>query len=159
MAVAGLLSALLQGAAAAKITLPHSAMLWRVAETALSEKTAAEHSAAIARFVAAIDDGRIDDALAMMGPNLVPDAAARAAWTRQFAAIISLRLVEVRPASAGANGPCFDYRVALEAAVSPEAAKAPIPNYGWDDHPNLRWIALCPGSNRSWLISSFGTGP
>jgi hypothetical protein len=104
-----------------------------------------------------IDGHRVSDALAMMTQELVPDAD-RAAWTRQFAAIRSMHVVDIRPADTGRVGPCFKYKVTIRADVAPEAANEPIPYFGWDDNPNLRWIELCPRGDK-WLISSIGTGP
>jgi len=117
----------------------------------------AKHAEIISRFIALIDDHRVGDALAMMSPELLPDAD-RVAWTRQFAAIKSIHVMDIRPADTGRSGPCFEYKVTLKVDVSSEAANEPIPYFGWDDNPNLRWIELCP-SGDSWLISSIGTGP
>jgi hypothetical protein len=116
------------------------------------------HAEAIRRFIASINDHRIGDALAMMGPEMVPNARARAGWTRQFSAISSIRVLAIRPSDIG-GGPCSTYKVTLEARLSARAANGPIPRYGWGDNPNFRWIELCPGAGRSWRISSFGTGP
>jgi hypothetical protein len=118
-----------------------------------------ERAEFIRRFFASIDDGKVGDALAMMGSELVPDADARAGWTAQFSAIASIEIMDIRPADTGAEGSCHEYRVTLEVHVSPAAAHAPIPYYGREDNPNLRWILLCPGGDRSWLITSIGTGP
>jgi hypothetical protein len=108
------------------------------------DQPAARHAEIISQFIALIDHHRVGDALAMMSPELVPDAD-RAAWTRQFAAIKSIHVMDIRPADTGRSGPCFEYKVTLKADVSPEA-------------PNLRWIELCPSGDK-WLISSIGTGP
>jgi hypothetical protein len=121
------------------------------------DRSVAKHSEIIGQFIALIDDHRVGDALAMMSPELVPDAD-RAAWTRQFAAIKSIQVMDIRPADTGRSGPCFKYKVTLKADVSSEAANEPIPYFGWDDNPNLRWIELCPRGDK-WLISSIGTGP
>jgi len=121
------------------------------------DEPGAKHAAVISQFIALINDHRVSDALAMMSPELVPNAD-RAAWTRQFTAIKSIRVRDIRPADIGRSGPCFEYKVTLEADVSSEAANEPIPYFGWDDNPNLRWIELCPRGDK-WLISSIGTGP
>jgi hypothetical protein len=121
------------------------------------DEPAAKHAAVISQFIALINDHRVSDALAMMSPELVPDAD-RASWTQQFTAIKSIRVMDIRPADMGRSGPCFEYKVTLEAYVSSEAANAPIPYYGWDGNPNLRWIHICPRGEK-WLISDIGTGP
>ena len=127
------------------------------AKRGANDQTIARHAETIRQFFALIDNHRGGDALAMMSPELVPDAD-RAAWTRQFTAIKSIRVVDIRPADTGRSGRCFLYKVTLKADVSAEAANEPIPYFGWDDDPNLRWIELCPRGDE-WLISSIGTGP
>jgi len=167
---AGLLWAWPQIMTATELDLPgsiyRSVAVSQVAQTGPQDSSAkqgaidepgAKHAAVISQFIALINDHRVSDALAMMGPELVPDAD-RAAWTRQFSAIKSIHVMDIRSADTGRSGPCFEYKVTLEADVSSEAANAPIPYYGWDDNPNLRWIKLCPRGDQ-WLISSIGTGP
>ena len=121
------------------------------------DEPGAKHAEVISQFIALINDHRVSDALAMMSPELVPDAD-RTAWTRQFSAIKSIHVMDIRPADTERSGACFKYKVTLEADVSSEAANEPIPYFGWDDNPNLRWIELCPRGDK-WLISSIGTGP
>jgi hypothetical protein len=121
------------------------------------DEPGAKHAAVISQFFALINDHRVSGALAMMSPELVPEAD-RAAWTRQFSAIKSIRVIDIRPADMKRSGTCFEYKVTLEADVSSEAANEPIPYFGWDDNPNLRWIHLCPRGDQ-WLISDIGTGP
>ena len=166
----GLLWAWPQIIIATELDLPgsqyRSAAVFQVAQAGPQDSSAnrgaidqpgAKHAAFISQFIALINDHRVSDALAMMSPELVPDAD-RAAWTRQFSAIKSIRVMDIRPADTKRSGPCFEYKVTLEADVSSEAANEPIPYFGWDDNPNLRWIHLCPRGDQ-WLISSIGTGP
>jgi hypothetical protein len=122
-----------------------------------TDEPGAKHAAVISQFFALINDHRVSDALAMMSPELVPDVD-RADWTQQFTAIKSIHVRDIRPAGMGGSGRCVEYKVTIEADVSSEAANAPIPYYGWDDNPNLRWIHLCPRGDQ-WLISEIGTGP
>jgi len=119
----------------------------------------ADPVAVIQEFVESIDDGRVSEAMAMMSPELLADAEARDGWKRQFSAIRSIDLVDVSEVEGRNAAPCLTYEVRLEVLLAPEAARAPIPNYGWDDNPNVRWIELCPDSGRMWKISSIGTGP
>lgn len=166
---AGLFWALPQTIAATELDLSGSsargAALSQVAQagprdssaTRGSDERGPKHAAVISQFIALINDHRVSDALAMMSPELVPDAD-RAAWTRQFSAIKSIHVIDIKPADTERSGPCFEYKVTLEAEVSSEAANEPIPYFGWDDNPNLRWMGLCPRGDK-WLISSIGTGP
>jgi len=164
----GLFCALPQTIAATGLDMPGSgdtgAILSQVAQAQDSaakrgamDEPGAKHAAVISQFFALINDHRVSDALAMMSPELVPEVD-RAGWTRQFTAIKSIHVRDIRPAGMGGSGPCVEYKVTIEADVSSEAANAPIPYYGWDDNPNLRWIHLCPRGDQ-WLISEIGTGP
>ena len=121
------------------------------------DESCAKHAAVISQFFALINDHRVSDVLAMMSPELVPEAD-RAAWIRQFSAIKSIRVIDIRPPDMERSGPCFEYKVTLEVDVSSEAANESIPYFGWDDNPNLRWVHLCPRGDQ-WLISDIGTGP
>jgi hypothetical protein len=127
--------------------------------TELTAPAAADPVAVIQVFVEAIDDGRVSDAMAMMSPELLVDPEAEDGWRRQFSAIRSIGLVDVSEVEDDIAGLCVTYEVRLEVHLAPEAARAPIPNYGWDDNPNIRWIELCPDGERMWMISSIGTGP
>jgi hypothetical protein len=168
VSLAGLFWALSRTIAATELDLPGSgdtgAILSQVAQTQDSsarrgamDEPGAKHAVVISQFFALINDHRVSDALAMMSPELVPDAD-RAAWTQHFSAIKSIRVMDIRPADMEGTGLCVEYKVTIEADVSSEAANAPIPYYGWNDNPNLRWIHLCPRGDQ-WLISSIGTGP
>jgi hypothetical protein len=121
--------------------------------------SASGQTAAIERFFAAIDGSRIDEALALMNPELMPDTPAKKAWKRQFAVIRSIHVVEVREVEGTETDRCPEYKVSLDVRLAAGAAHAPIPNYGWDENRNVRWILLCPGADGAWLISSLGTGP
>jgi hypothetical protein len=120
---------------------------------------AADSVQVIQVFVESIDDGRVSDAMAMISPELLANPETKDGWRRQFSAIRSIGLVGVSEVEGGNAGLCVTYEVRLEVHLAPEAARAPIPNYGWDDNPNIRWIKLCPDSERTWMITSIGTGP
>jgi hypothetical protein len=120
--------------------------------------TAAEDKAeaVIRAFLAAVDAGRVADAIAMLEPSLVEGDGAKEGWIAQLSAITAVRTVEV--GSGEPDGPCLTYRVGLVLDVAPETAEAPIPYYGWDLGANTRWMELCPAGG-SWAIRAIGTGP
>jgi hypothetical protein len=45
---------------------------------------------------------------------------AKAAWTRQSLAIISVRVLGMRPANIGDGSACFNYRITLQPALDAE---------------------------------------
>jgi hypothetical protein len=117
-----------------------------------------EHVNAIQHFIGAINDHRTADAVDMLSTELVPDQASRRQWLRQFSAIKSISIVSIEPSTIGTEGSCFEYKVKLKAHVSADPNSA-IPNYGWEENLNYRWIQLCPDGKGAWTISSLGTGP
>jgi hypothetical protein len=118
----------------------------------------AEHVETIQRFIGAINERRPAEAVGMLSAELVPDAAAKRDWIRHFSAIKSIHVIAIEPSALGAEAPCHQYKVKLEAHVAADPT-APMPFYGWEDNPNYRWIGLCPDARGAWTISSFGTGP
>ena len=110
-------------------------------------------------FFAAIDAGRIEDALTMLDLQLVREAGMVEEWTAQLSALTAVRVVQIGPAQPIEGGPCRTHRVTLDVKVTPDAANAPIPYYGWDAGPNVRWMELCPTADTSWAIHAIGTGP
>jgi hypothetical protein len=126
-------------------------------QAAMEANLRADHEALLRAFFAAIDDARVDDAIAMLQPDLVLGAD-RGGWQSQFEAIISIIVTDMQPVD-DLTGPCYDYRVTLQAEMSPQSADEPVPYFGWGENPNIRWISMCPGEGRPWQISSIGTGP
>ncbi|MGE5721945.1 MAG: hypothetical protein ACM3YM_05740 [Sphingomonadales bacterium] len=115
--------------------------------------------ALIRRFFGLIDRHRPAEAAAMMGPEIAAGPGARAAWTRQFSAIRSASVRDVRPSALDGDGGCRSYRVTIDVQLAPRTGRTPIPDYGWGPNPNLRWITVCNDHGSSRHIASFGTGP
>jgi hypothetical protein len=110
-------------------------------------------------FFGLLDEGKLTEAVAMLSPALAPDAQSRDDWKRQFSAIVSVDLVDESEVRADTSDPCAAVKVKLNVRLAPEAARAPIPNYGWDNGFNVRWLELCPEDGGAWRITSIGTGP
>jgi len=51
-----------------------------------------------------------------------------------------------------------DYKVAPNLAMKPEAANAAIPDYGWENGTNIRWISI-ENVSSVWEIAAISTGP
>lgn len=111
-------------------------------------------------FFDLIDQKQIPEAIEMMSISLAPDDTTRQVWAVQFNAIESIKVLQIEP-----NLPetwsenQHSYQVLLETVVAKEAANAPIPYYGWEDSPNLRWISLEKNSSGIWQIAAIATGP
>ncbi len=107
----------------------------------------------IRSFFEIINEGRAIDAISMMAPSLVGDDDDKQAWGVQFNAFKSLKVASIERTNRE-----HEYKVVLTALIKPEASRAPIPNYGWDNGTNIRWIILVKSGNL-WKISAIATGP
>jgi len=51
-----------------------------------------------------------------------------------------------------------EHKVTLNVRVSSQVANAPIPNYGWENGSNLRWVEIVK-EDEVWKINQIATGP
>jgi hypothetical protein len=94
-----------------------------------------------------------------MTPAMLGTPETREAWRKQLAAIRSIHILDVEPASVDNwNGSRHIFKVTLEAYVE-DASDAPIPFFGWQDNPNVRWITMELDSRRRWVVAGIATGP
>jgi hypothetical protein len=113
----------------------------------------------IRTFFNLINEGRISDSIAMMAPSAISDDSAKQAWGVQFNAFQSLSVIQIEPSMKEEwTESKHTYKLTLSVKMKPEAANAPIPNYGYDNGINIRWVTIEKISS-SWKISSIATGP
>ena len=110
----------------------------------------------IRAFFTAVDAGQVEEAVAMLAPELTEGAGVKDAWTAQFSAIAAVDGVEI--GAGQPDGACVTYRVDAVLEVAPDTADAPMPHYGWEQGVNTRWLQLCPAGGL-WAIHAIGTGP
>lgn len=113
------------------------------------------------QFFDYINKQKIDQALGLMSKNLLGDETSQKIWREHFQAIKSINVQNIEPYNKeNWTENNHIYKTALEAYVAAEAEKAPIPFYGWQDNPNIRWIELQKIETPPyWLINSISTGP
>ena len=111
-------------------------------------------------FFEIISEGRALDAVNMMTPANISDDSTKQAWGTQFNAFKSLKITKVEPSlQSDWTENDHSYKVTLQVEMKPEAASAlPMPNYGWDNGQNTRWIQLQKIEGK-WLIGAISTGP
>jgi len=113
----------------------------------------------VRNFFSLINESKITEAISVMSNNMVGDDSAKQAWGVQFNDIKSIHVQKIEPSmSENWNEKRHTYKVTLEAYISSNAANAPIPNYGWEDNPNIRWIELIM-EDGLWKINSLATSP
>jgi len=111
-------------------------------------------------FFEIIGENRAPDAVNMMTPANTSDDTTKQAWNTQFSAFKSLKITKVEPSlQSDWTENNHNYKVTLQVEMKPEAASAlPMPNYGWDNGQNIRWIQLQKIDGK-WLIGAIATGP
>lgn len=111
-------------------------------------------------FFEIIGEHRPSDAAMMMTPTNTNNDSTKQAWALQFNAFKSMAVKNIEPSmQSDWTENMHSYKVILQVEMKPEAASAqPIPNYGWDNGINTRWIQL-EKINSKWMIGGIGTGP
>lgn len=111
-------------------------------------------------FFEIIGEHRPSDAVVMMTPINTNDDSTKQAWTVQFNAFKSMSVKNIEPSmQSDWTDNLHSYKVTLQVEMKPEAAQIqPMPNYGWDNGNNTRWIQL-EKINGKWMIGGIGTGP
>jgi len=113
----------------------------------------------IKKFFKLIDEKNITGAISMMSKEMTGDETKEQAWGVQFNDIKSINVLKSEPWKQEKwNNTDHTYKVTLEAYVSSDAKNVPIPYYGWEDNPNIRWVKLVK-ENDQWKINSLSTGP
>lgn len=111
-------------------------------------------------FFEIIGEHRPSDAVMMMTPVNTNNDSTKQAWAVQFNAFKSMTVKNIEPSiQSDWTENIHSYKVTLQVEMKPEAAQAqPMPNYGWDDGKNIRWIQI-EKINGKWMINSIATGP
>jgi len=123
------------------------------------DKLSRASQASLEEFFAIVNSRDVDEAMKSMAPALLRTPEQREAWHRQLAAIRSIHVMDVQPASVKDwNSSRHVFKVTLEAYVE-DASDAPIPFFGWHDNPNVRWITMELDSRRRWVVVGIATGP
>jgi hypothetical protein len=99
------------------------------------------------------------EAVKLLSQNLNPNQETERLWIEQFNAIRSVHILDIKEISKDTwTDTKKIYKVALKIYVDSSAANTPIPYYGWEDNPNIRFITVVKINNR-WYIDQIGTGP
>jgi len=113
----------------------------------------------IRTFFNLINEGRPADAIAMMTQLAVGNDSSKQAWGVQFNSFKSVSVNKIESSMQEEwTATKHTYKVTLDVQMKPEAASAPIPNYGWDNGQNIRWIPLEKVDNL-WKVAGIATGP
>jgi hypothetical protein len=113
----------------------------------------------IRTFFELINEQRIDSAISMMTPSLTGDDTQKQAWGVQFNSFEKITVTKIEESMKETwTEKNHSYKVTLDVQMKPEATKAPIPYYGYENGANIRWIAL-EKMGDLWKIGGIATGP
>jgi hypothetical protein len=105
-------------------------------------------------FCELIDEGRISDAVFMMD---LKDDAERQSWAVSLNNFSSFKLVNIKESKIDKTRNSFE--VDIDVSLKKNLADLPIPNYGWVDGINKRWINLKEVETGKYKIAGIATGP
>jgi hypothetical protein len=105
-------------------------------------------------FCNLIDEGRISDAVGMMDTT---DDTVRQSWGVYLSNFSSFKLVNIKSSSIDETRNSFE--VDINVTLKKNLSDLTIPNYGWVNGMNKRWINLAKKDNGLYKISEVATGP
>ena len=110
----------------------------------------------IRTYASFISEKKIVEAVDMMD---IRDETTKQSWGVYLNSFSSLAVKRIDPYSEdGWTDTHQTFQVLFSAQMKPEAAYAAIPNYGWEDGDNVRWVSLIK-SNTAWKLAEIATGP
>jgi hypothetical protein len=105
-------------------------------------------------FCGLIDEGRISDAVSMMD---VKDETTRQSWGVSLNNFSSFKLVDIKKSAIDETGNSFE--VDINVTLKKNLTDLPIPNYGWVNGMNKKWIGVVDGGSGHYKITGIATGP
>jgi len=114
----------------------------------------------IKKFINLINDQKPSEAVIMMTPSITKDDLTKQAWGVEFNAFKKMAMTKIEPSmQSDWTENQHSYKVTLIVEMKPEAASsAPIPNYGFDNGENIRWIQIEKIGDK-WQVAGISTGP
>lgn len=100
----------------------------------------------IRTFFNLINEKRVTEAINMLS---VPNKD----WEGQLNSFEKISVKSIEPSSEN------NYKVILSVTMKPKAQNALIPNYGFENGENMRWVGLEKDSSGLWKITGIATGP
>ncbi len=101
-----------------------------------------------------INNGKVDEAVNLLGPDLNPDSNSKQAWTDNFSNIKSINLKTIEPWEKNSWTKDKEvYKTVLEVQLKVGSAA-----YGWANGDNTKWIEIDKAS-QPWKIDNIATGP
>jgi hypothetical protein len=105
-------------------------------------------------FCNLIDEAKISEAVSMMD---IKDDTTRQSWGVYLNNFSSFKLINIKKSSIDETGNSFE--VDIKVTLKENLTDLPIPNYGWENGVNRRWIGVIDSGQGLYKISEIATGP
>jgi hypothetical protein len=108
----------------------------------------------VRNFCNLIDEGRFTEAIEMMN---IEDDSIKQAWGVYFNNFSSFELKNIKVNSIDETGNSFE--VDIKVSLKKDLQDLPIPNNGWVDGLNKKWISVIDDGSGNISIGEIATGP
>ena len=105
-------------------------------------------------FCNLVDEGKISEAVSMMDTK---DDTTKQSWGVYLNNFSSFKLVGIKKSSIDETG--NSYEVDIDVALKQNLSSLPIPNNGWENGINKRWIGVVDKGSGHYKIVGIATGP
>jgi hypothetical protein len=105
-------------------------------------------------FCNLIDEGRISDAVSMIDTT---DDSTRQSWAVSLNNFSSFKLIDIKKSAIDETGNSFE--VDISVTLKKNLTDLPIPNYGWENGVNKKWIGVIEKEKGHYKITGIATGP
>lgn len=105
-------------------------------------------------FCNLIDEGKISEAVSMMD---IKDETTKQAWGVYFNNFSSFELINIKKSTLDKTGNSFE--VDIKITLKEDLQNLPIPNNGWVNGVNKKWIDVVDNGPSRYKISGIATGP
>lgn len=114
----------------------------------------------VRNFFNLINEGKPSDAVTMMSSANISNDSNKQMWGVEFNAFASVKVKSIESSmSEEWTADRHTYKVVLDVKMKPEAASVqPIPNYGFENGENYRWVTILKEGSL-WKIEGLSTGP
>ena len=111
-------------------------------------------------FFQTLQEKNTATSLAMMAFTSETSEAEIKEWEKYLTSFKKAEVKNIEPANKSTwTDTKHFFKVTANVEMEPEAANAKIPNYGWQNGDNIKWIELAKGADGLWRVSEIATGP
>jgi len=111
-------------------------------------------------FFATLETKNTAVSLGMLDPSNLIDEASAKEWEKQLTSFEKAQVTNIESLNEDKwTLTEHIYKTTINVKMVPEAASASIPNYGWQNGDNIRWITVRKGVDNLWRVVTIATSP